>query len=174
MAAGHQIVFRNEFEPIDGGPETEFPKDVDGDGTVDFIRQDDSFRYEFASGAGSYSPPRIYNVYKGQIVDATEQSAYRPIWLTFANEVRKVCSDKTNPDRNGACIALAAAGARLGNFQNSFKEAVANANKGDDALLPSSCSVELIDDLCPKGKDIRFYSFESAANWFLRQRKYVE
>jgi hypothetical protein len=163
-----------EFEEIDGGPESEFPKDVDGDGTVDFVRQDNNFIYQFASGAGSYSPPKIYNIFKGQIVDVSDQPAYRLIWQAFANQVRNGCADKANPDRNGACIALAAAGARLGSFQSYFRDAVANANSGDDALLPESCEVAEVDYRCPKGKEIKFYTFESAAKWFLRQHGYIE
>lgn len=163
-----------EFEAIDGGPETEFPKDINADGIVDIIRQDDSFRYQFSSGAGSVSPPRIFNIYKGQIVDVSDQPVYHPLWLELAKNTREACADRLDLDRNGACIALAAAGARLGNYSSFLKEAVANANNSDDAMLPEGCEAELVDYVCPKGKEIKFYTFETAANWFLREQGYIQ
>jgi len=163
-----------EFEAIDGGPETEFPKDINADGIVDLVRQDDSFRYQFSSGAGSVSPPRIFNIYKGQLIDVSDQPAYRPLWLELAKNTRTTCANRRDPDRNGACIALAAAGSRLGNYSSFLKEAVANANDGKDAILPQGCAVELVDYVCPKGKEIKFYTFEAAANWFLREHGYIQ
>jgi hypothetical protein len=163
-----------EFEAIDGGPETEFPKDINADGIVDLVRQDDSFRYQFSSGAGSVSPPRIFNIYKGQIVDVSDQPAYRPLWLELARNTRVACADRSDLDRNGACIALAAAGARLGNYSSFLREAVANANSSNDAVLPEGCETELVDYVCPKGKEIKFYTFETAANWFLREQGYIQ
>lgn len=163
-----------DFEEIDGEPDTSFPQDIDGDGIKDFVRQDDSFRYKFASGAGSFSPPILLNIYKGQIIDVSDQPAFRPVWVDYATKVRAVCADKGNEDRNGACIALAAAGARLGMYSTYLKEAVRNAKSVDSTELPSSCTVDLVDFVCPAGKETKFFTFEAAANWFLRRQGYIE
>jgi hypothetical protein len=163
-----------EFEEVDGGPSATFPKDVDGDGTVDFVRQDDSFRYQFASGAGSYSPPVFLNIYKGQIVNVSDQPSFRPVWLEFANKTRRACADRSNEDRNGACIAYAAASSRLGNLEAGLKEAIKNAYAGPGLELPSPCKVDLVEYQCPEGQDIKFYTFEAAAIWFLRKSGYTE
>lgn len=162
-----------EFEQIDGGPVAEFPKDLDGDGVVEFVRQDDNFRYAFASGAGSFSPPKLFNIFKGQIVDVTEQPSYKLVWVQFAKEVRARCADRSDTDRNGACIALAAAGARLGQHSAFLKEAVANAYSGEGMELPEHCMDELVNYQCPAGKEVKFYTFESAANWFLQRHGYI-
>lgn len=163
-----------EFEPVDGGPESSFPKDIDDDGTVDFVRQDDNFRYEFSSGAGSFSPPKFLNIYKGQLIDVSDQPSYRQQWTEFANKVKARCADRKDTDRNGACIAFAAAGARLGQYSAYLKEAVANAYSGTELQLPEGCEVALVDFQCPAGKEIKFGTFETAANWFLQQHGYIK
>lgn len=162
-----------EFEPVDGDSDKVFPKDLDGDGTADFERQDDSFRYQFASGAGSYSPPIFLNIYKGQIVDVSTQPGFRPQWQAFAKETRARCMDKTDPDRNGGCAAYVAAGARLGQFETAMTEAVKWASPSKD-FLPEGCSIAVKDAQCPDAKKIKFYSFETALRWFLRDRGYID
>ena len=163
-----------EFEPNDGESDQFFPKDIDGDGVVDFVRQDDSFRYQFSSGAGSFSPPVIFNIYKGNIVDVSTEPAFRTVWEKFAAETRKRCMDRSDNDRNGACAAYVASGARLGKFEAAMTEAVQWANLGKDAELPSGCKVELVQYLCPKGQEIKFFDFKSALVWFLRKTKYID
>ena len=162
-----------DFEPVDGEPNSLFPRDVDGDGTIDFIRQDDSFRYAFSSGAGSFSPPVIFNIYRGNLINVSDQPAYRQLWLSFAAETFKVCSDRADEDRNGACIAYAAAGARLGEFPTYLNRAVKNSVSGSDVQLPEGCKTELVAYACPSGSEIKFFTFESAANWFLRKNGYI-
>jgi len=131
-----------DFEAVDGEPGNEFPKDLDGDGTADFIRQDDSFRYQFASGAGSFSPPVILNIYKGQIVDVSDQPGFRPIWEKYSREMLDLCSDRSNPDRNGACAAYVAASARLGRFASAMEDIETLANNQSGIILPTGCSVK--------------------------------
>lgn len=161
-----------EFEAIDGDIHKALPVDLDGDGILDIVRQDDSFRYQFSSGAGSFSPPRIFNVYKGQIVDVSHELGFRPIWQRFAAQTLTRCKDKSDGDRNGACAAYAAAGARLGRYETAFKEAVALANpKGE---LPTFCKVDLVNYQCPKGREITFYTFQTALAYFLRKEGYVD
>lgn len=162
-----------EFEPVDGEPVATFPNDIDGDGVADFIRQDDRFRYQFAPGAMSYSPPIFYNIYKGSIVNVSDQPNYHLIWKNFARQMRPICANQSDENRNGACIAFAAAGARLGNFTEFLSEASKNAFKGEGQFLPTSCKAALVDYQCPEGQEIHFYTFETAATWFLRTNGYI-
>ncbi len=159
---------------IDGGPDHIFPKDIDGDGVRDFERQDDAFRYQFASGAGSFSPPQIYNIYKGTLVDVSAELGFRPLWEKFSAQTKAQCAVSSDNDRNGACIAFLAAEARLGRFENSFPLAIAMAYNGADAEFPSSCSVALADSLCPSGQEVKFATFETAARWFLKENHYLD
>ena len=94
-----------EFPAVDGEPDESFPRDVDGDGIVDIVRQDDTFRYQFSGGAGSFSPPVIYNIRGGQILDVSAQPRFRPLWQQYARETRAHCAERSNDDRNGAGAA---------------------------------------------------------------------
>jgi hypothetical protein len=161
-----------ELPAIDGGPEETFPKDINGDGVADIVRQDDSFRYKFSSGAGSFSPPVIYNIFKGQLVNVSADPSYRSLWASFAKETAQTCSDKSQTDRNGACIAYVAAGARMGDYAGYLSRAVGWAEK--DGQLPEECKVDLVDYQCPAGQEIRFFTFETAAAWFLRENGYLD
>jgi hypothetical protein len=162
------------FDAIDGEGDTSFPSDLDGDGTVDFVRQDDSFRYQFASGAGSYSPPVVLNVYKGQLVDVSMEPAYRAVWDKFAVQTLAACADRSNDDRNGACAAYVAASARLGKFEAALVEADKLANQMPGIELPTDCTVDLVEYACPAGKEVKFYTFRSALVWFLQKNGYID
>ena len=54
------------------------------------MRQDDSFRYQFASGAGCYSPPVFYDIYKGQLIDVSDQPGFRRQWESFAAQTGRL------------------------------------------------------------------------------------
>ncbi len=160
-----------EFAGIDGDISKRLPTDLDADGSVDFLRQDDSFRYQFSSGAGSYSPPAIFNVYKGQLIDVSVEPGFRPVYERFASQTLKACSDKSDEDRNGACAAYVAAGARLGRYEAAMKQASALANPS--AQLPQFCQVTVTAEGCPSGKELTFYTFQSALSHFLRENGYI-
>lgn len=162
------------FDAVDGEGETSFPRDIDGDGTVDFVRQDDSFRYQFASGAGSYSPPVVLNVYKGQLVDVSVQPAYRTLWIKFAAQTRAACADHSNDDRNGACAAYVAASARLGKFETAMVEVDKLVNQKPGIELPTNCAAAQVNYACPAGKEIKFSTFRSALVWFLQKKGYID
>lgn len=162
-----------EFPTRDGDTEDTFPEDVDGDGTVDIILQDDRFRYQFASGAGSWSPPMIYNVYRGQIVDVTTQPAYRSMWERYAREARRACAARQNYDRNGACAAYVAAAARLGRYAIALLE-VEGLASSTSTFLPRSCRVAEVNYQCPPGQEITFRAFVPALSWFLRENNYTD
>lgn len=163
-----------EFPERDGGPMDAFPTDIDGDGVLDIVLQDDSFRYQFASGAGSYSPPTVYNLYRGQIVNVTTQPGYRRMWQDYARETRSLCADRSNDDRNGACAAYVAASARLGSYAQALREVGAMAYSGRDLVLPEGCRVDLVNSGCPAGQEVRFHAFVPALIWHLRRQGYIE
>jgi hypothetical protein len=163
-----------EFEEIDGGPDEAFPRDLDQDGMVDFVRQDDSFRYQFASGAGSSSPPLIYNIYKGQLVDVTTQPSFQEVWEAFAAETRRRCADRTDKDRNGACAAYVAAAARLGRYETAMKEVEKLAYAGPSIELPKGCRISVRNGDCPAGQEMAFHTFPSALRWFLQKQGYLD
>ncbi len=158
---------------IDGGPGKRFPRDIDGDGVRDIERQDDGFRYAFASGAGSWSPPVIYNLHGGALVDVSAEPRYAKYWARYAAKVLKYCKPSNRFERNGACAAYAAAMGRLGRGAEGIRSAVAFAQP-IAGVLPSRCRVgPANDEGCPDGQEIEFGTFEPALRWFLDANGYV-
>ena len=158
---------------IDGGAGDHFPRDLDGDGVRDIERQDDGFRYVFASGAGSWSPPVIYNLRGGALVDVSAEPRYAPFWARYAAKVLKYCKPASKFERNGACAAYAAAMGRLGRGAEGITSAGAFAQP-IAGFLPSRCRVEPSkDEGCPEGQTVEFSGFEPALRWFLDTTGYV-
>lgn len=143
------------------------------DGRVDFVRQDDRFRYRFSSGAGSLSPPVIYNISQGQLVDVSKKPEFAAVWAKFAAEARALCTDTSQSDRNGACAAYVAAAARLGNFEPAMREAKRFAAKGKKLDLPVACRSAVVDGQCPVGMERKFLTFGDALRWFLQDIGYT-
>ena len=158
--------------PIDGEPARRLPRDLDGDGTIDFLRQDDAFRYAFASGAGSWSPPAIWNLRGAAMVDVSSEPRFAKLWRDYAGRALKACrSDKY--ERNGACAAHAAAMARLGKAEEGIVAASRLATP-DRFFLPEGCKIDLVDDACPAGQEVAFAAFEPALRWFLAVNGYTD
>lgn len=158
---------------IDGGAGDHFPRDLDGDGVRDIERQDDAFRYAFASGAGSWSPPVIYDLRGGALVDVSAEPRYARVWERYAAKVLKYCRPANKFERNGACAAYAAAMGRMGRGAEGIKVAVAFAQP-IAGFLPTPCRVvPNKDDGCPDGQEVEFGGFEPALRWFLDTTGYV-
>lgn len=158
----------------DGGGIDEFPRDVDGDGIADFVMNDGAFNYAFSSYAGSWAPPQVKNIYRGQVVDVSSQPEFHALFEEFSSKARIACGDRSNPDRNGACAGYVASEARLGKLEAALKFADAMSYKGGDEILPSGCKVDYIDYVCPPGQEIAFSSFYSAIRWFLNEHGYTQ
>jgi hypothetical protein len=158
---------------IDGDPGEHFPRDLDGDGVSDIERQDDVFRYAFASGAGSWSPPIIYNLRDGALVDVSAEPRFAGFWTLYAAKLLHYCKPSNKFERNGACAAYAAAMGRLGRGTEGIRTAVALAQP-IAGFLPMRCRVvPNKDDGCPDGQEIEFSGFEPALRWFLDATGYV-
>ena len=79
----------------DGAPIDEFPRDVNGDGTVDFVEHDDRFRYAFGGGGASYGPPQILNIspdyFWTRAVDVSLEPSFRQIYVAQMREAGRRC-----------------------------------------------------------------------------------
>jgi hypothetical protein len=99
------------------------PKDLDGDGRIDFLVDDEEFIDTFAGHAESLAPPKILNVVNGRVVDVSARHSFAPIFRRDMADTRKRClSPKSNPQRNGPCAAYVADAARVGQFHRAWKE----------------------------------------------------
>lgn len=152
---------------MDGDPDSGFPRDLDGDGTADFRRADDSFLYAFTSYAGSWAPPRLWNLRGGEMVDVSAEPRFAKFWQREAKKVGKQC----RKGQVGACAAYAAAMARLGKADEGIAAALTHAPKAD--WLPEPCTAELVNDECPEGKIRVFGGFEEGLRWLLSERRYL-
>ena len=155
----------------DGEPEIAFPSDLDGDGTIDFLRPDGRFNYAFTAYAFSVAPPRYYNIVDGEARDVSTAPRYDALYRRFAAAMQRDCASDEK-GRNGACVAYAAAMARLGKAEDGIAFAVTHAD--DSGWYPDSCKVPLDEeDACPDGKERSFASFEDALRWFLADTGWI-
>ena len=152
---------------MDGDPDTGFPRDIDGDGIADIRRADDSFLYAFTSYAGSWPPPRLWNLRDGALVDVSAEPRFAKFWQREAKKVGKYC----RKGQVGACAAYAAAMARLGRAEEGIATALTHAPKAD--WLPEPCTVDYVNDECPEGKALVFSGFEEGLRWLLSERGYL-
>ena len=151
-----------------------FPTDLDGDGERDFLMADGSFLYAFTNYAASWAPPKIVNIYKGNVVDVSDEPGFRPIFEDYSAKAKAACSDAADDYRNGACAAFVASEIRLGRQTEALALADKHAFSGPTAEFPSECKVEFVDWKCPKGQEIAFSAFYPAIRWFLRKHGYLE
>lgn len=149
------------------------PQDLDGDGMVDFMLNDDRFLYEFAPYYASWAPPRFLNILKGQVVDVSAQPGFRPHFQAFSAKAKAACANRKEPNRNGACAAYVASEARLGRFATALQAVKKLVNRAEDTFLPTGCGSDAATP-CPDAQKIRFYTFEAALRWFLKRTGYID
>ena len=158
---------------FDGGPEDAFPRDVDGDGVVDFVQRDNSFLYTFASYAGSFAPPQILNIVGNRTVDVSTRPGFRRLFRDAMNEARPICL-RPEVDRNGACAGYVAAAARAGDFDRAWPAMLAAYDRDSGWELPTGCRVPLDrQGDCPASATIRYASFPDALRAFLVRQGYL-
>jgi hypothetical protein len=98
------------------------PRDEDGDGTPDFVLYDNAFLYAFSSYAGSWAPPKIFDIVDGVPADVSAHPAFRPLFEENMAQAREACLDPQNTEHNGACAGYVADAARLGRFDAAWAE----------------------------------------------------
>ena len=111
---------------------TDIPADVDGDGRTDFVLRDNDFLYAFASFAGSFAPPQIWNVEGGRAVNVSAASRYRALFVEAMAETRPLCLERRDGERNGACAAFVAAAARIGEADRAWVEMLQAYDRAGD------------------------------------------
>lgn len=154
--------------PVDGDPMDAFPRDADGDALPELITIDHNFLYAFESYAGSYAPPAIYQIRFGRLVDASKNAHYTRLYEVDYKSARAGCEKHGN----GACAAMVADGSRLGIRDQAWAIMLRNYDRNSTWTLPQGCSTQLVNDACPKGKEVQFASYPDALNWFLNYYGY--
>lgn len=153
------------------GAEIGWPKDVDGDGSRDFVVSDDRFLYAFESYAASVAPPKVLNVIDGAVRDVSAEQRFARIFEKAAANARKACIGADYP--NGACAAWAAAAARLGTLDAVWPVILAEYRK-DPAIWPDRCKVERGEDGdCPEGQLVEYPDYQTGLRAFLVETGYI-
>lgn len=158
---------------FDGGPEEAFPRDLDGDGNVDFVQGDDAFLYTFSSYAGSMAPPRIFNLAGGRVVDVSARPGFRRLFRDAMNRARPNCVQQEG-ERNGACAGYVASAARIGHFDAAWAVMLRSYDRHSDWELPTGCRVALdANGQCPPDAVIRYANYPDALRAFLVEQGYL-
>lgn len=153
------------------GAEIGWPKDVDGDGTRDFVVSDDRFLYAFESYAASVAPPKVLNVIDGATRDVSAEPRFAKVFEKAAASVRKACIGEDYP--NGACAAWAAAAARLGTLDAVWPVILAEYRK-EPAAWPDRCNVARDEDgQCPEGQLVEYPDYPTGLRAYLAELGYI-
>jgi hypothetical protein len=96
-------------------------RDIDGDGTVDFLRSDNGFNYQFGGYQESELPPQIWNLIDGRLFDVSSMPPFREVFVRFMAQERDGCLRGVPMVRNAACAAYVAAAARIGLFAPAWR-----------------------------------------------------
>jgi hypothetical protein len=153
------------------GAEIGWPKDVDGDGTRDFVVSDDRFLYAFESYAASVAPPKVLNIIDGVTRDVSAEPRFAKIFAKAAASARKACIGEAYP--NGACAAWAAAAARLGTLDAVWPVILAEYRR-ETTIWPDRCKVERSEDgECPDGQLIEYPDYPTGLRAFLVETGYI-
>lgn len=153
----------------DGDPLREFPTDVDGDGTRDFVFKDDRFDYAFAPYTESVKPPRIFNIEGAKLVEVGQASRYDAVYGGEMKHAHAGCAKH----KNAACAAFVAIASRLGRRDWAWDIMMANYRPSTDWNFPMKCKVPRVKDVCPPGQSEQFREFPDALAWFLTDTGYV-
>ena len=162
-----------EIGTFDGDPEDAFPRDLDGDGVVDFVQRDNSFLYTFASYAGSFAPPQILNIVGNRTVNVSTRPGFRRLFRDAMNEAGPICV-RPEVDRNGACAGYVAAAARIGQSDAAWTVMLRAYDRDSGWDLPTGCRVALDrQGGCPEASTIRYANFPDALRAFLVRQGYL-
>lgn len=148
----------------------EFPKDIDGDGKVEFQLVDNRFLYAFASYGGSWAPPQLLSVENGKVRDVSAEKRFERIYATYLAGPQEDCQTSGN---NGACAAYVAAAARLGQLDEAWPVMLAAYDKTSDWALPTACRPPALSETCAEGATVTFATFPEALRWFLGDAGYA-
>lgn len=116
--------------PLDGGG-GQF-KDLDGDGTQEFVSVDNAFFYAFAPYAGSFPPTRIQQYRAGRFVPVTRQ--YPKVLKAHAWEMFKTLQQYKQDDisLNGVLAGYVAQKILLGEYEEGWKLMLARYDRQSD------------------------------------------
>jgi hypothetical protein len=108
-------------------------KDLDGDGSQEFLSYDNSFLYTFSSYADSFPPTQIYNLRQGTLVETTRNY---PKYLRerLKNFEKAIAETNGSPSvrSNGVLAGYVAQKSLLGEFPEAWEVLLKNYDPASD------------------------------------------
>ncbi|HEX4693099.1 hypothetical protein [Sphingomonas sp.] len=117
----------------------EWPRDLTGHHRPEFVLRDTRFACRFTSCAGTWYPPRVVALARGQGVDVSNDPALAPLYRADMVKARYAC-EHDEKEAQGACAGYAADASRLGRLAEAWRVIGAQMRRG--------CRVPF-SDVCP-------------------------
>jgi hypothetical protein len=152
--------------------------DLDGNGSLELLASDQRFAYRFDSYAGSLSPPVVYELSGGKLVDVSGAHRYRTVFIREMRSIRKYCDQ----GGNGACAGYVATAARAGRAEAAFElldKRIDHRKPGEEFsgpwTVPEHCGVppDSLPESCVEHPTKSFPTLHGALEWFLRDIGYL-
>lgn len=167
-------------QPLGDGSETQWiegtiadhPRDLNGDGRVDFVLSDGRFDSAFGCNACTPRPPLVLSIVEGRRVDITRDRQLAPLVEADLERNRATCfSDRDN--RNGSCAAYVADAALLGRSDQAWPDMLRHYDRTDH-MFSNPCGSMSADANQSCADDARRYrDFPGALRAFLRDTGYI-
>jgi hypothetical protein len=163
-----------ELGAWDGSPGG-MPRDVDRDGSVDWVQRDDSFLYSFDAYAFSFAPPRVFNIVDGRAEDVSARPSFRPLFQRALNDARSKCLTRRRADAsNSACATYVASAARIGEFDAAWARMSRAYNDKQQWDYPTGCRVAPDPESgCPESATISYGGYLPSLRAFLVDQGYI-
>jgi hypothetical protein len=171
IATSNGIIAEDLWE---GGGISDNPRDLSGDGRLDFVLRDKRFSSLFGCHGCRVLPPVILNIRNGQSIEISRLPAFLPLFEKQMREARASCISDDS-ERNPACAAYVADAARLGRFKSAWAEMLRHYRR-DELSLWQSCEVPIsqwIDHRCPAGRSSAYRDFPQSLHAFLQHTGYI-
>jgi hypothetical protein len=149
-------------------------QDVDGDGRMELVAEDQRFLYRFDSYAASAPPPMIYELHDGRLVDVSDRAAYAAYFAGKLGQYRQGCEQSR---ANGVCasyLAVAARAGKMGKALTVFERSLPVKQSVRPWTVPAHCGSAIGLPGCAHEKPEKtFPTLRAAVDWFLRDLGYL-
>lgn len=150
-----------------GKPSSDIPRDLDGDGKVDFVFKDDRFIAALSDYESSGAPTQILNVDGERVLDVTREPRFQAKIRASMKANREGCSRKLN----GMCAAYVADAASLGQVNQAWQFMLTHYDKASTRILEFCDGVDANNPCISKRK---FDKFPAALEFFLENSGYTK
>lgn len=141
------------------------PRDVVGDGTLEFVRGDDRFLYTFCGYVDCEEPLQFLRIEDGIVLDVSAQQRFGDLHFRDMKRHEQKCAQGSN----GACAAYVASAIRAGDYDRAWDFMLKHYDPKDEHGLKMN-ETEYGLRSCP----LVFTNFPSALKWFLGDTGYLK